>query len=483
MDYDLLSSYYYRYEPLFSNISTQLGRIMYDVLTLYNHNIFLGERLKSCSGNISNTSEENLFLTTKSPFEKSVTTVSTLSNNLSENTYFYNQSYVMRRCLFQDCHEITDSEIFANCQAIFDTAKKKANALIVTIGEALNNDTQRMIDFSQGYQIVLNLLYYDASVKYEDIAEHIECQDNLEEINRSLEIISNIQTSLNVFATTSTKEDMISYANKLYQMMNSSLIKKYMEMDATFKESCTWFYYSSEKFFNDWCDHDSTQKDYDCEKFSNHLSNLDNVIRTSDLFEIDFLRLGRHISDMHVTMKSRNFRLIEDTILAYVDMNITKMELAVAMESLIGRNSLPNIIGDGIDFVSTASETIQAAGRIQHNLKEGYRSILTTVVPVYHMTSYFNRHHKNIKNIPFIKFLISRNISQTNEILEQLEQNATQVMDELLDYIFGGYVDIVSDIRDRLRTTIDNLSDVADRLNEDLEIHKRLGRMDEDFYM
>ena len=96
--------------------------------------------------------------------------------------------------------------------------------------------------------------------------------------------------------------------------------------------------------------------------------------------------------------------------------------------------------------MSTAFETIREAELIQNNLQEACKSISTTVVPIYSFTIF--------RDTPFIQFILSHNVSHIDAMVDLLEQNATNAMDQLLEHIFGGYNEIVTEARNDILNSI-----------------------------
>ena len=471
---DPLYSIRYQNHPVLPNIAQSLGKILFDVLTLYNDTLKLDERLLSCSGTVSATSDA--IETSTAQLEENTVAM----DNESSTFHYYSSSYSLSsheiwHCYLGLCFGMSATDIMATCQTIFDNAKANAASIFSDLSVGLENENNNFITFVNLYNEALNYLYNESFSTYETITEHILCQEILNEIQEVLEKIPEVQIVLEQFANSSSKEEMIVNAGELYRIMNDSLIQKYAKMNKTILISCGFFMDYTGFTNNGECANDDNSKDYDCDKVTRYFSKLDSMRRSYELFESGFISLGRYITDMHTAMMTRIGPVLKTTILNYLDLIITKMELAEVMESLLGRRSLQDIVAVGTDFVSTALESRREAELIRAILKEAYNSILTTVVPIYKISEF--------ENARFIQFVMSQNQPETNDMLDSLESNVTAVMDQMFEYIWGSYVDIVNEVRDDLSSSLDNLADAAETLDEDLEEYIKLGRMNEYFYM
>ena len=170
MDYNHYDSHSNQYYALLSDLSPKLGEIVYDVLTLYNETLYLGERLMVCENTSQSSSNDVSGATTTTTTTPAPTTPNSSHDNNynSYNSYNYNYHYNsyfnyhygynsynyyyysspdIQHCLFYHCYSMSNSDVVASCQTIFDAAKQKAEWLVSTFRNAFENENRTMTNF------------------------------------------------------------------------------------------------------------------------------------------------------------------------------------------------------------------------------------------------------------------------------------------------------------------------------------------------
>ena len=82
-----------------------------------------------------------------------------------------------------------------------------------------------------------------------------------------------------------------------------------------------------------------------------------------------------------------------------------------------------------------------------------------------------------------IKYAVAQNVTEINEILLGIDDNAAETVTALLRYLFQGFIDVVRHARTELSSSLDDLATAAEMLDEDLQEYIEHGQMDDDFYM
>ena len=284
--------------------------------------------------------------------------------------------------------------------------------------------------------------------------------------------MNDVRAALNAVVMSSDRLTLSESLQPLIDVISNESIVDFAKISAkNVRNKCNWFV----DYIGYWFVGDCYLEAFDCSRIDAYFNQLENVQRAYQLLEIGFINMGRYISEMHTNMRSRIGTRLTSSINGYLEMNITKMELANDLESLLGRKSLEDIVGDGFDFLSVALEVRQQTELILSSLKHAYNNLLTLTIPMYTRAE--------LRNISFIKYVVRQNNSDLNTILLDLETNTTQTFDALLTYLFQGFYDVVQEIREELGSSLDDLEISTALLDEDLQAYIKDGKMDQYFFM
>ena len=481
-----LESRYYLYETRFQfmpDTAHQSLKLWYELMTMFNPHSALTHRLQHCrSVSETMTSATPDSTATAMQADVELTTVSDFSGsgsgwyNGEDDHEHEGDSYAYSICVFDQCYHVTHNQLSRDCDTLLNGIPSDVQYIVASLEAALEIDNGVLTDFRLNYFAILEQIYNDTVVGYENVTEHTECVHYLDDAATFLNIMNHVNDALRTLMTSAGVHELLQNAQNVSALLNHSIVLEHRELThETVKDKCRWFQdyigYTDDKQ----CTHETYNLDYDCSKLTEYFEEINNMHRSYKLFELFFINLGRYISDMHVTMRSRIGPVLTTTINKYLQMNITKMELARTMESLLGRKSLEDIVGDGTDFVSSALDSIQEAELILNYVTEAYQHLLGLTIPVYTI--------KQAKRMEMIKYAVAQNVTEINEILLGIEDDATETVTALLRYLFQGFIDVVRHARTELSSSLDDLATAADMLDEDLQEYIKQGQMDDDFYM
>ena len=481
-----LDSSYYNYGArvqFMSNTAHQSLRLWYELMTMFDPHSALTHRIQHCR-NASETMTSAAPNTTATTMQADVELTTVIDFSGSGYGWYdgeYDREYEDDRyaysiCMFDQCYHVTHDQLTRDCDTLLNGIPSDVQNIVASLEVALETDNDTLTDFRHNYFAILERIYNDTVVGYDDVTEHAECVHFLDDAATFLDIMNSTAEALRALMTSAGVQELLQNAQDISALLNNSIVLEHRELtDETVEGKCTWFQDYIGYTYDQQCYHESYSLDYDCNTLTEYFEAIDNMQRSYKLFELGFINLGRYISDMHVTMRSRIGPVLTTTINKYLQMNISKMELARTMESLLGRKSLEDIVGDGTDFVSSALDSIQEAELILNYVTEAYQHLLGLTIPVYTI--------KQAKRMEMIKYAVAQNVTEINEILLGIEDDATETVTALLRYLFQGFIDVVRHARTELSSSLDDLATAAEMLDEDLQEYIKQGQMDDDFYM